>query len=143
MSDCCQTLTVLMTCYLSGSDLLPEMSQDQTPRHCFQCDKDFSTAEKLQQHQRLHQRALQLVCDICGRGFSRASNLKEHLRSHTGERPFQCDVCKKRFSTQRVFKKHQEIHSRRERSVTTATGDGPDQQVRTSVSYDAESTSSF
>ncbi|TKS82743.1 Zinc finger protein 12 [Collichthys lucidus] len=116
VSDSCTRVFTLITLLLIKQ---PIIIQQETPHRCFLCHKDFSAAEKLQQHLHYHQAVLQ--CDICDRGFTRASRLNEHVRSHTGERPFQCDVCKKRFSMQRVFRKHQEIHSREGRHAATAT----------------------
>lgn len=95
-------------------------TQGEMNLHCFLCQKDFLSVEKLLQHRQLHQRAQQFTCGVCGREFGRASRLKEHMRSHTGERPYQCDVCMKRFSVLRVLRKHQEIHSREECSAAAA-----------------------
>ncbi|XP_065572833.1 zinc finger protein ZFP2-like [Artemia franciscana] len=90
---------------------LPRTHAGKNSYKCDICNKCFTSAGNLIQHQRMHTGEKPFKCGICNKYFSASSSLKTHKRVHTGERPFQCDTCKKCFSVSSVLIQHQRVHT--------------------------------
>ncbi|KFV06022.1 Zinc finger protein 329, partial [Pterocles gutturalis] len=54
---------------------------------CTQCEKSFSCASALTQHQAEHSGQRIFECVNCGDRFTRSSSLILHLKTHKGEKP--------------------------------------------------------
>ncbi|XP_064880944.1 zinc finger protein 329-like isoform X2 [Oncorhynchus nerka] len=78
---------------------------------CMFCNKGFSSAQKVEIHQRVHTGEKPYSCTHCHMCFTEAGTLKRHQRVHTGEKPYNCPQCEKRFSRQDHLKMHLKVHT--------------------------------
>ena len=51
-----------------------------------------------------------MSCSQCDKKFSWAFSLKEHEKTHTNEKPFSCSLCIKKFATLSNMKIHKKTH---------------------------------
>ena len=71
-----------------------------------------SRSTSLKEHERTYYRGEKpFNCPKCDKNFSLAGHLKEHDRTQTGEKPFKCTKCAKSFSTSSYLKNHEKIQS--------------------------------
>ncbi|KAJ8730282.1 hypothetical protein PYW07_017320 [Mythimna separata] len=81
------------------------------PYSCTECDKKFSTKQRVQIHKRaVHDKEKSHLCQLCSKSFFKKYHLQLHLRSHSKEKPCECPECGKFFSTTSILKSHREIH---------------------------------
>ncbi|XP_077322681.1 uncharacterized protein LOC143956339 [Lithobates pipiens] len=95
---------------LSDSD--NEVTQEAVEKLGFpECEKSFSSMEKLIRYQASDLDSKGSECLECGKFFSKKCNLRVHQRSHRGEKPFSCAECKQSFSVKSTLVRHLRIHS--------------------------------
>ncbi|XP_046980789.1 zinc finger protein 99-like [Schistocerca americana] len=83
----------------------------ERPYKCATCNKAFSLASILNNHERVHTGERPHKCATCNKAFSLALYLRSHERIHTGERPYMCTTCNKAFSQTSVLLRHEQIHT--------------------------------
>ncbi|KAF9421000.1 hypothetical protein HW555_002983 [Spodoptera exigua] len=81
------------------------------PYPCTECDKKFSTNQRMLLHRRqVHDKEKSHLCQLCSKSFFKKYHLQVHLRSHSKEKPYSCPECGKCFSTTTTLNSHREIH---------------------------------
>ena len=78
---------------------------------CDQCNRRFTSRQRLLSHKVTHNGERAHRCLICGAAFIQIEYLREHISMHTNERPHKCHVCGKLFRIMRHLKKHMKVHS--------------------------------
>lgn len=80
---------------------------------CTQCHTEFSTAQGLSLHMRLHaeKEAGEYRCDMCYKSFSQLCHLKQHQESHVGQIVYECTECDKAFAFPHLLEEHQQSHA--------------------------------
>ncbi|MBZ3875855.1 Zinc finger protein 526 [Sciurus carolinensis] len=69
------------------------------PFHCSQCQRSFSSANRLLAHGRAHVGGTH-ECTTCSKVFKKAASLEQHLRLHRGEARYLCVDCGRGFGTE-------------------------------------------
>lgn len=111
----------------------PQFSQNETDSgsfNCRTCDKTFTSAKSLANHNRVHVRGsaklgsseskpvvekTYYLCRLCDKAFEDSKLLKKHWKVHGDqeklqEKPFQCKTCLKTFFDKDVLKWHETTH---------------------------------
>lgn len=88
---------------------------------CTTCFKVFKKAASLEQHLRLHRGEARYLCVDCGRGFSTELTLVAHRRAHTANPLHRCR-CGKTFSNMTKFLYHRRTHAGKSGVPPTTTG---------------------
>lgn len=75
---------------------------------CSNCNLQFSSMFKLQDHMNLHTGARPYYCAECGKRFSQIHNYRTHLRSHARAKTKQpkCRICLRRFENETDLNYH-------------------------------------
>ena len=76
---------------------------------CQECNKNFSSEEKLERHGKTHVEGGGFPCGKCSKSFSNQKRLKKHMRAHM-EFTNNCDVCEKSFQNMGTLALHRNIH---------------------------------
>ncbi|KAL0609657.1 Zinc finger protein 526 [Plecturocebus cupreus] len=80
------------------------------PFHCSQCQRSFSSANRLQAHGRAHVGGTH-ECTTCSKVFKKAASLEQHLRLHRGEARYLCVDCGRGFGTELTLVAHRRAHT--------------------------------
>lgn len=67
--------------------------------HCSQCQRTFTSANRLAAHRRVHEHGT-YECRECDKVFKKAMSLQTHMRSHSGEARYLCVDCGHGFNTE-------------------------------------------
>jgi len=77
-----------------------DLSREQRPYRCEQCDVGFKLRVHLKKHNLYrHTDVYQCECRHCGKRFKDSSAVRLHERIHSTDRPFPCPTCGKTFKT--------------------------------------------
>lgn len=97
---------------LSGSNAMDQLNvgaQTSKPKRfpCSICQKNFTTAQSLEVHTRIHTGERPFRCEQCGKRFTQSSHLKSHYHSiHKPTQTHTCPVCSHNFSSVSTLKAH-------------------------------------
>ena len=91
----------------NGLDYHERTHSGVSPYQCDVCDKTFKSSSLCSRHKLIHSESKNFCCNICSKSFAQKSNLSKHLDIHAGTKPFICPDCSKSF-TQKV---HLDCHS--------------------------------
>ncbi|XP_004767811.1 zinc finger protein 526 [Mustela putorius furo] len=80
------------------------------PFHCGQCQRSFSSANRLLAHGRAHVGGTH-ECTTCSKVFKKAASLEQHLRLHRGEARYLCVDCGRGFGTELTLVAHRRAHT--------------------------------
>uniref|UniRef100_A0A452R7S2 Zinc finger protein 526 n=1 Tax=Ursus americanus TaxID=9643 RepID=A0A452R7S2_URSAM len=80
------------------------------PFHCSQCQRSFSSANRLLAHGRAHVGGTH-ECTTCSKVFKKAASLEQHLRLHRGEARYLCVDCGRGFGTELTLVAHRRAHT--------------------------------
>ncbi|XP_046933930.1 zinc finger protein 526 isoform X1 [Lynx rufus] len=80
------------------------------PFHCDQCQRSFSSANRLLAHGRAHVGGTH-ECTTCSKVFKKAASLEQHLRLHRGEARYLCVDCGRGFGTELTLVAHRRAHT--------------------------------
>lgn len=80
------------------------------PFRCSQCQRSFSSANRLLAHGRAHVGGTH-ECPTCFKVFKKAASLEQHLRLHRGEARYLCVDCGRGFSTELTLVAHRRAHT--------------------------------
>lgn len=80
------------------------------PYHCSQCQRSFSSANRLLAHGRAHVGGTH-ECSTCSKVFKKAASLEQHLRLHRGEARYLCVDCGRGFGTELTLVAHRRAHT--------------------------------
>ncbi|XP_075393386.1 zinc finger protein 526 [Tenrec ecaudatus] len=80
------------------------------PFHCSQCQRSFSSANRLLAHGRAHVGGTH-ECATCSKVFKKAASLEQHLQLHRGEARYLCVDCGRGFGTELTLVAHRRAHT--------------------------------
>lgn len=80
------------------------------PFHCSQCQRSFSSANRLTAHGRAHVGGTH-ECTACSKVFKKAASLEQHQRLHRGEARYLCVDCGRGFGTELTLVAHRRAHT--------------------------------
>lgn len=80
------------------------------PFHCGQCQRTFSSANRLLAHGRAHIGGTH-ECPACSKVFKKAASLEQHVRLHRGEARYLCVDCGRGFGTELTLVAHRRAHT--------------------------------
>eukprot|EP00063_Salmo_salar_P034153 XP_014008988.1 PREDICTED: zinc finger protein 574-like [Salmo salar] len=78
--------------------------------HCSQCQRTFTSANRLAAHRRVHEHGT-YECRECDKVFKKAMSLQTHMRSHSGEARYLCVDCGHGFNTEMTLIIHRKSHT--------------------------------
>ncbi|XP_007941129.1 zinc finger protein 526 [Orycteropus afer afer] len=85
-------------------------SSEAHPFHCSQCQRSFSSANRLLAHGRAHVGGTH-ECTTCSKVFKKAASLEQHLQLHRGEARYLCVDCGRGFGTELTLVAHRRAHT--------------------------------
>lgn len=69
-------------------------------RICKKCNKEFSSANALLDHEKLYEGKRDFACPVCNKTFAHAKTLKCHIKRHQNNTSYKCKECGARFQNQ-------------------------------------------
>ncbi|XP_066575515.1 zinc finger protein 574 [Amia ocellicauda] len=81
-----------------------------TPLQCAECQRSFSSANRLSAHRRVHEQGTH-ECPECRKVFKKPGSLETHLRTHSGEARHLCLDCGLGFATEMTLIMHRKSHT--------------------------------
>uniref|UniRef100_A0A3B4EB79 C2H2-type domain-containing protein n=2 Tax=Pygocentrus nattereri TaxID=42514 RepID=A0A3B4EB79_PYGNA len=87
---------------------------EQGTHECPECDKVFKKVGSLHTHMRTHSGEARFLCVDCGHSFTTEMTLIIHRKSHTSEPLHRCPFCAKTFTNMTKFLYHRRTHTNRE-----------------------------
>jgi hypothetical protein len=78
---------------------------------CTYCGATFGSQNRLNQHRKVHQEDLRLLCEFCERPFSKKENLLLHLTNMHKDKsnPYACCFCSDAFSSKDPLLAHESL----------------------------------
>ena len=95
---------------MMASEATCKITYGDKPFQCKHCNKCFSQAESLTQHERTHTglNPFLFECKECGKCFG---DLWQRKRTHTGHKRLECDQCGKLFNKEETLTNHKRTHT--------------------------------
>uniref|UniRef100_W5LGB5 Zinc finger protein 526 n=1 Tax=Astyanax mexicanus TaxID=7994 RepID=W5LGB5_ASTMX len=94
---------------------------EQGTHECPECDKVFKKLGSLHTHMRTHSGEARFLCVDCGHSFTTEMTLIIHRKSHTSEPLHRCPFCAKTFTNMTKFLYHRRTHTNREPANPAST----------------------
>ncbi|PSN36491.1 hypothetical protein C0J52_05065 [Blattella germanica] len=82
-----------------------------SPFQCAECNRQFSSKQKLKRHMDIHTSNRPFHCETCKKSFIRKDHFDTHLITHANIRPFECEICRKSFGQRRLLTRHMTTHT--------------------------------
>ena len=94
-------------------ELLVEVKDEDLIKkfQCNSCEKEFSTKNGLDYHERVHTGVSPYICDVCDKKFKSSSLCSRHKQIHAKDKKYLCNVCSKSFAQKSNLSKHMDIHA--------------------------------
>uniref|UniRef100_A0A3Q3GT37 C2H2-type domain-containing protein n=1 Tax=Labrus bergylta TaxID=56723 RepID=A0A3Q3GT37_9LABR len=78
---------------------------------CAECEKIFSTVDKLRDHNCFKTVEKPYHCPLCRQEFQFRASVTKHMMTHSQERKFTCQECSQTFPNVMVLRYHQRCHT--------------------------------
>ena len=84
---------------------------NEKPLQCSKCERRFNDRSSMNKHMRtVHSEIRPHRCLVCDKCFTSASHLSDHQVTHTNQKKYNCVQCGKRFAFRSSLNKHTSSH---------------------------------